>query len=46
MEEVNVDGKVLFSKSLGHFVNAYGPVILGHTALVTADIVTKVDMPP
>lgn len=44
LEEVNVDGKVLFSKSLGHFVNAYGPVILGHTALVTANTPSHGDL--
>ena len=37
LEAVSESGRVLFRRSLGKFVNAYGPVIVGDTAFVTAN---------
>ncbi len=40
LEGVSTTGKVLFRKSLGSYVNTYGPVVLGNIAFVTANTPT------
>lgn len=40
LEGITLSGHLDYQRRLGHFVNAYGPVVLGDTAWVTANTAT------